>query len=125
MARDGPSPSAKGKAKVRTLPTRALPRLTALRAQASTPSPATISLPAVPALAVARRSARISTRAPEPKLEDAIHKVDEMDEDQEEDPEEEVEQEDFHNLWGLADSTSSSSEGDDLRFWNYDGDLSD
>ncbi|MED6139161.1 hypothetical protein PIB30_081329 [Stylosanthes scabra] len=62
MARDGPSPSAKGKAKVRTLPTRVSPRLTAQRAQASTPSPATIFPPAVPTPAVARRTAQISAK---------------------------------------------------------------
>ncbi|MED6112873.1 hypothetical protein PIB30_065683 [Stylosanthes scabra] len=52
-----------------------------------------------------------------------------MDENiQQEEEEEETEQEEFHKLWGLADSTSSSiSEeddvlGDDPRYRAYDGD---
>ncbi|MED6201806.1 hypothetical protein PIB30_098796 [Stylosanthes scabra] len=72
MARNGLSPSAKVKAKVRTIPMRASPRLAALRAQASPSSPAlvppAIEHPApvtlaIPAPAVGRRTAHISVKS--------------------------------------------------------------
>ncbi|MED6189413.1 hypothetical protein PIB30_095742 [Stylosanthes scabra] len=170
IARCGPSPSAKGKAKAYSPPTRASPRLAVLRAKASPHSP-TPSLPPkrhhIPAIAlvsplamgnntskisakhIRRRSQRIadrggtSTSAPkekvviaissdfelEPKLEDTIREVVEMDEDPEEklkeepqvaeveeDPEEDSEEaedevegqfrreDDYEDYWQLVES---------------------
>ncbi|MED6152610.1 hypothetical protein PIB30_093654 [Stylosanthes scabra] len=61
MARNGPSASAKGKAKAYGPPTRASPRLAALRSQAAINSqPEAPVTPAVLALAIAKWTARMS-----------------------------------------------------------------
>ncbi|MED6200855.1 hypothetical protein PIB30_089341 [Stylosanthes scabra] len=94
-----------------------------------------------------------SDTKPDPKLEDTIREVVEMDEDREEDPEEDSEEapqdakveedpeedpeekqdeveehfrgeDDYKDYWQLEDSKSENVLGDDPRFWNYD-DLSD
>ncbi|MED6219517.1 hypothetical protein PIB30_036498 [Stylosanthes scabra] len=123
MAQDGPSPSAKGKAKVWTLPTRASPKLAVLRAQVSPSSPAPIPCNRTPCSSYSSSSPtnsgeenhadicearggpsttasqehvliEISSEAePEAKLEDAIDEVVEMDKDLEEDPKEAPEEE--------------------------------
>ncbi|MED6158811.1 hypothetical protein PIB30_036224 [Stylosanthes scabra] len=118
MDRNGPSPSAKGKAKAYGHPTRASPRLAALRAQVATNlTPEAPVVPAVPVPPTTRRTARISVKyysmkladmggpfnvAPadndpievssdsesELKPEDTIKNLVEMEEEPEEDPEE-------------------------------------
>ncbi|MED6224575.1 hypothetical protein PIB30_085404 [Stylosanthes scabra] len=63
MARNGPSRSAKGKAKAYGPPTRASPRLAALRAQVATiPTLEAPVAPAVPTPPSTRRTARISVK---------------------------------------------------------------
>ncbi|MED6138411.1 hypothetical protein PIB30_074010 [Stylosanthes scabra] len=176
MARGEPSPSAKGKAKAYAPSNRTSPRLAVLRAKASPSSPTpppspTSSLPQNTNFP--SRSGRITTRGgpstvapkekvvieissdtePDPKLEDTIREVVEMDEDREEDPEEDSEEapqdakveenpeedpeekqdeveehfrgeDDYKDYWQLEDSESENVLGDDPRFGNYD-DLSD
>ncbi|MED6207080.1 hypothetical protein PIB30_032532 [Stylosanthes scabra] len=71
MARNGPPPSAKGKAKAYGPPTRASPRLVALRSQSAIKSqPEAPVTPAVPALATAKRIARMLVNSYSMKLAD-------------------------------------------------------
>ncbi|MED6222787.1 hypothetical protein PIB30_067773 [Stylosanthes scabra] len=68
---------------------------------------------------------------PAPELTVMNKDISEEEEDPEEESQEgETEAKNIHNLWGLADSESSSSEEEDIirydpHFWPYDGDLSD
>ncbi|MED6116262.1 hypothetical protein PIB30_098481 [Stylosanthes scabra] len=63
MACIGPSPSAKGKAKAYGPPTRASPRLAAMRARlAANSHPETSAAPVIPTPPTARRTARISVK---------------------------------------------------------------
>ncbi|MED6210016.1 hypothetical protein PIB30_060127 [Stylosanthes scabra] len=69
MTRSGPSPTAKEKAKAYGLPTRALPRLAALRSQSAANScPEAPIIPVVPAPATAKRTARMSVKSYSMKL---------------------------------------------------------
>ncbi|MED6186948.1 hypothetical protein PIB30_071642 [Stylosanthes scabra] len=142
MARNGPSPSAKGKGKVHGPPTRTSPRLVALRAQgAVNPTAEAPFTPAVPAPPTTRRTARIfvkyysmkladrggpSNVAPvdndpikissdsesELKPEDTIRNLVEIEEEPEKDPEEDPEEEPKEENQGEAQS-------DEIYFANY------
>ncbi|MED6149645.1 hypothetical protein PIB30_064533 [Stylosanthes scabra] len=92
MARNGPSASAKGKAKVYGPPTRASPRLAAMRARLAANTRLAMRTPAPP---IAKRTARISVKyyskklAERDGLSNAVNKAPiEIDSDsEEEDPE--------------------------------------
>ncbi|MED6116057.1 hypothetical protein PIB30_096541 [Stylosanthes scabra] len=166
MDRNGPAPSAKGKAKAYGPPTRASPRLVALRSQSvanprpEIPVPSNIApTPSLPpkkrpiqkaagegtskaaTQSFRRQSQRIAaigrtfTQAPneqEAPQDTEVEEEEEEEEDPEEDPKEESaakevlrEEDDFADYWELMDSESEDAAGDDLHFWNFDGDLPD
>ncbi|MED6175999.1 hypothetical protein PIB30_083696 [Stylosanthes scabra] len=146
MARNGPSTSAKGKGKAYGPPTRAFPRLAALRAQAATnPTPETPVAPVVPSPPTTRRTTRISMKyysmkladrggpsnvAPvdndpievssdsesELKPENAIRNLVEIEEEPEEEPEEDPEEDPEEEL---EEENQGEEQSDEIYFANY------
>ncbi|MED6123250.1 hypothetical protein PIB30_047405 [Stylosanthes scabra] len=129
MARSRPSPSAKGKAKAYAPPTRASPRLAALWAKASPPSPTPPPSP-VPSLPLKKRAIPYATLVPPLAARKGTSKMSAQPIHRRSQriiarggtstsaPKEKV-------VIAISNSESENVLGNDSHFWNNDGDLSD